>query len=140
MKKTLVQFFGVGIMVCGSLLVSAVSAHAQTFQITPDVQNGSTHQPLNQTIHIANVSPYPATNVMVTFRAPKGAKVDSDCLVDHLPGGLRSYTCSLGTIQPGQEAQIDFSISMNQSGTFDVTVQVNGDHVSGGDWFPITIF
>ena len=140
MKKTLVRFFGGGVMVCGSLLGLAASAHAQTFDIVPVTQNGPAHQSLAQTIHITNLSQNTASNVMVTFRAPKGTKVDSDCQVDHLPGGLRSYSCALGSISPGQEADINFSFSTNQSGTFDITVQVNGDQVSGGGWFTITIF
>jgi hypothetical protein len=127
-------------MVGGALLGLSTSAHAQSFDITADTQSGPARQPLAQVIHVANVGQFPATNVTVTFRPPKGAKVDSDCQVDHFPGGFRSYTCTVGTLAPGQKADVTFSISMNQSGDFDVNVEVNGDLVSAGAMLPITIF
>jgi hypothetical protein len=141
MKKTLVRFFGGAVMVCGTLLGLPASAHAQSFDIEIDATSGPARQPLAQAIHVTNTNQFfPANNVTVTFRPPKGAKVDSDCQVEHFPGGYRSYTCVVGTLLPGQKADVNFSISMTQSGAYDVPVEVVGDLVSGGALLLITIF
>ena len=140
MRRTLVRFFGGAVMVCGTLLGLPAGAEAQSFDITAAILGGPAHQPLAQVIHVKNANPFFAvTNVIVTFRAPKGAKVDSNCQVDHFAGGLRSYTCEIGTLEVGQSADIEFSMSMTKSGDYDITVEVNGYLVSGGADFPITI-
>ena len=93
-----------------------------------------------QVIHVTNGGQLAANGVSVTFRPPKGAKVDTACQVDHFAGGYRSYTCFVGTLTPGQTADITFSISMIKSGNDWISVEANGDLVSGGDVFPIRFF
>ena len=141
MEKTLGRFFAGAVVVWGALLGLPAGAHAQTFGIQTDATSGPARQALAQAIHVTNTNQFfAANNVTVTFRPPKGAKVDSDCQVEHLPGGYRSYTCAVGTLVPGQTADVNFSISINQSGNYDVTVEVVGDLVSAGALLPITIF
>jgi hypothetical protein len=83
----------------------------------------------------------PANGVSVTFTPPKGAKVDTTCQEDHLPGGLRSYTCVVGALGTGQTADVTFSISMTKSGTANVGVDVTYDQGgSAGALVSITIF
>jgi hypothetical protein len=144
MQKTLVQFFGAAVMVWGALLGFATSARAQSvgfvISAAPPL-NGPARQSLPQVIHVTNAGGAEATNVSVTFTPPKGAKVDTACQVDHLAGGLRSYTCSVGNLAPGQTADVPFSISMLKTGDFNFGVDVNCDQpVSAGALFSITIF
>lgn len=142
MAKILVRFFGGAVMVCGTLLGLSTSAQAQSvgFVIGATVVNGPARQSLPQVIHVTNVGGAEATNVTVTFTPPKGARVDTTCQVDHLPGGFRSYTCSVGSLIPGQTADVSFSISMLKSGDFNFGVDVNCDQpVSAGALFSITI-
>jgi hypothetical protein len=146
MEKTLVRFFGGAVMACGTLLGLPTSAHAQTLQVDGSgVHGGSAHQPVAQVIRVTNMdTKNAADNVTVSFRAPKGAKIDSSCQVDHLPGGFRSYTCEVGPLAPGQYVDITFSLSMTQTGTDAITVEANGDvagggPVSGGGEFYFTI-
>jgi hypothetical protein len=141
MKKTLARFFGGAVMVCGALLGLATSAHAQSFHlvITADPISGSARQSLPGTIQVQNTGEFATTNVTVTLRPPKGAKVDAaGCQVDHFPGGLRSYTCALGTLTPGQPAEVTFSISIPASG--EIVVEVSSDQTSAGGLLPVTIF
>ena len=123
MEKALVRFFGGAVMVCGSLLGLSTSAHAQSVQIAIDSTTlaGPAHQDLSQVIHVTNIGGAEATGVTVTFTAPKGAKVDTACQFDRFHG-LRSYTCSLGTLTAGQTADVTFSISMAKSGDVGVAV------------------
>jgi hypothetical protein len=139
MRKTLVRFFGGAVMVCGSWLGLPASAHAQSFDIVADTQDGSVREPLAQVVHVTNVGQLEATNVTVTFRAPKGAKVDCDCQVEHFPGGLRSYTYTVGSLAPGQKADVTFLFSMTRSGDYGVIVQVIGDVASAATLLQITI-
>ena len=128
-------------MVCGALLGLPTSAHAQSFHlvITADPLSGSARQSLPGAIQVRNDGEFATTNVTVTLRPPKGAKVDTDgCQVDHFPGGLRSYTCVLGTLTPGQLADVTFSISMADSG--EIVMEVTSDQTSAGALLPITIF
>ena len=141
MKKTLVRFFGGAVMVWATLLGLSTSAHAQWIDITTDTQDGPTHQPLAQVIHVTNgAGGAAATAVTLTFWPPKGAKVDSACQVDHYPGGLRSYTCLVGTLASGQTADVPFSISMTKSGDVNVVVQVSSDLDFASALFSIHIF
>jgi hypothetical protein len=139
MEKTLVRFFGGVVMVWGALLGLPDSAHAQSVQI--DIEgpavNGWARQALPQVIHLTNVGGADASNVTVTFTAPKGAKVDSTCLFDRVHG-VGSYTCSLGSLTAGGKAEVPFSISMNKSGT--VEVEVTCDQGTFAGWLSITIF
>ena len=140
LKKTLVQFFGGAVMVCGALLALPTSAHAQSFRlvVTADPLSGSARQSLPGSIQVKNDGEFATTNVTVTLRPPKGAKVDAaGCQVDHFPGGLRSYTCVLGTLTAGQPAEVTFSISMPDSG--EIVVEVSSDQASAGAMLPITI-
>jgi hypothetical protein len=140
MKKTLVRFFGGAVMVCGALLGLPASAHAQSFHlvVTADPISGSARQSLPGAIQVKHDGDFATTNVTVTLRPPKGAKVDAaGCQVDHFPGGLRSYTCVLGTLTPGQPAEVSFSISMPDSG--EIVVEVSSDQASAGAMLPITI-
>ena len=115
-------------MVCGALLGSSTSAHAQEIAIDAQIHDGPTHQLLNQLIRVSNgAGGADATGVKVTFWPPKGAKVDTACQVDHFSGGLRSYTCFLGTLTPGQTVDIIFSISMIKGGDDYVVVEVGSD-------------
>ena len=140
MGKTLVRFFGGAVMVFGGWLGLSASAHAQSFDIAADTQDGPVRQPLAQVVHVKNVGQLEDTNVTVTFRAPKGAKIDCDCQVEHFPGGLRSYIYTVGTLAPGQTAEITFSFSMTKSGDYSVIAQVIGDVSSAAALLQITIF
>jgi len=140
MSKTLVRFLGGAVMACGTWLGLPASALAQSFDIAADTQNGPVRDPVAQVVHLTNVGQFDATNVTVTFRAPKGAKIDCDCQVDHFPGGLRSYTYTVGTLTPGQRIDIPFSFSMTKSGDYSVIAQVMGDLVSGAALLSISIF
>jgi len=126
MKKTLVRFFGGAVMVWGVCLGLPASTHAQVVQI--DIEgpavNGPAHQALAQVIHLTNSSGAEASNVTVTFTAPKGAKVDSTCQFDRVHG-VGSYTCYVGTLPAGGKAEVDFSISLNKSGDVGVEVTCN---------------
>ena len=129
MTKILAHCFGVAAIICTSLLGLTGSAHAQSvnFVIYVDTVSGPARQMVGpQVIHVRNDGSE-ATGVTVTFAAPKGAKVDTTCQEDHLPGGVRSYTCALGTLVSGQIADIAFSISMNKSGTAEVGVEATCD-------------
>ena len=141
MEKTLVRFLGGAAMVCGALVGLPASAHAQSvsFDIVGTTSSGPARQMVGpQVIKVTNSGQEEATGVTVTFSPPKGAKVDSACQVDHLPGGYRSYTCSVGSLTPGQSIEITFSISMTASG--DVGVEVTCDQpVSAGALLSITI-
>ena len=140
MEKTLVRFFGGAVMVCGTLLGLPTSALAQSFVITADIQDAPVRQPMTEVIHVSNGGQLAANGVSVTLRPPKGAKVDIPCPVDHFAGGFRSYTCFVGTLSPGQTADITFSISMTKSGNDFISVEANGDLVSGGEVFPIRFY
>ena len=140
MGKTLVRFFGGVAMVCGTWLGLPSGALAQSFDIAADTQNGTVREPVAQVVHLTNVGQFDANNVTVTFRAPKGAKVDCDCQVEHFPGGLRSYTYTVGTLTPGQKADITFLFSMTKSGDYTVIVKVMGDLTSAAALLQITIF
>ena len=140
MGKKLVRFFGGAVMVWGTWLGLTASAHAQSFDIMANTQNGPVRDPAAQVVHVTNVGQFEATNVTVTFRAPKGAKVDCDCQVEHFPGGLRSYTYSVGSLAPGEKADITFWFSMTKSGDYGVIVQVIGDLASAAALLQITIF
>ena len=142
MQKTLVRFFGGTVMVWGALVGLPTSAHAQSpsFDIWAETTPGSVRQAVGpQVIHVHN-SGVPATGVSVTFTPPKGAKVDTTCQEDHLPGGIRSYTCLLGSLGTGQTEEITFSISVTKSGTANVGVDVTSDQGgSSGALVSITI-
>jgi|SRR5678809_1478189 hypothetical protein len=141
MKKTLVRFFGGAVMVVGTLVGLSTSARAQSIGITTDTQDGPTHQPLTQVIHVTNgAGGAAATAVKVTFWPPKGAKVDSACQVDHFPGGLRSYTCEVGTLTPGQTVDVPFSLSMTKSGDVYVVAEVSSDLDFASALFSIHVF
>jgi len=143
MQKTLVRFFGGAVMVCGTWLGLPSSAHAQSpsLDIYADTVPGPARQAVGpQVIHVHN-SGAPANGVSVTFTPPKGAKVDTTCQEDHLPGGLRSYTCVVGALGTGQTADITFAISMTKGGTANVGVDVTYDQGgSAGALVSITIF
>jgi uncharacterized protein DUF11 len=128
MEKTLVRFFGGAAMVCGALLGLPASAHAQSVQfvLSADTSSGSARQTLPQVVHITNYGAE-ATGVTLTFTPPKGAKVDSTCQVDHLPGGVRTYICSVGTVATGQTVDVTFSISMIKAGDASFSVEVTCD-------------
>ena len=130
MTKTLVRFFGSTVMLWGvALLGIPASVHAQgsmTFILSADTNSGSTRDALPQVVHITNTGAE-ATGVTATFTPPKGARVDGACQVDHLPGGLRTYTCSVGTLATGQTADVSFSISMTKSGDASFSVEVTCD-------------
>ena len=123
MGKTLARLVGGAVIICGVLLGLPTSAHAQPVQIAIDAttQDGPARQPLTQVIHVTNFGGTEATGVTVTFTPPKGVKVDTACPFDRLHG-VRSYTCSLGTLAAGHSADITFSISMNKSGDVDLEV------------------
>src|SRR5690349_5520692 len=143
MEKTLVRFIGSAVMVCGTWLGLPSSAHAQavTLFIYADTVPGAAHQTVGpQVIHVVNQGSAEATGVAVTFTPPKGAKVDSACQVDHLPGGIRSYTCLVGALGPGQKADVTFSISMTKSNTADIGVDATCDQGTSGALLSITIF
>jgi hypothetical protein len=90
------------------------------------------------TIEVQNDGGFTVTNVTVTFRPPKGAKVDANgCQVEHFPGGLRSYTCDLGTLATTQSASVTFSISLPDSG--EIVVEVTSDQISAGALLSVTI-
>jgi hypothetical protein len=139
MKKTLVRFFGGAVMVCGAVLGLAASAHAQSVQIAIDdsTQGGPPRQSLLQVIHVTNQGTAEATNVTVTFTAPKGAKVDSACQLDRFHG-VRSYSCFVGTLTGGQTVNVPFSISLNKSD--DVAVEVTCDQGIFVGSLSITVF
>ena len=143
MKKTLVRFLGGAVMVCGTLLGLSTSAHAQSvsFVISANTVSGPARQTVGpQVIQVTNDGNAEATGVTVTFTLPKGAKAETACQEDHLPGGVRSYTCLVGTLTPGQTADVTFSISTTKSGTADVGVDVTCDQfVSAGALLSITI-
>lgn len=135
--KTLVRFFGCAAMVWGLGLVGlAANAQGQVvFFTSADTGSGPARQTYPQVIHVYNAGLTDATGVTVTFTPPKGAKVDSDCLVDHSPGGLRTYTCLLDTIAPGQTADVSFSISMNKPGDASFYADVTCDQgATAGIW------
>jgi hypothetical protein len=140
MGKTLVRFFGGAVMVCGTWLGLPASAHAQSFDVAADTQDGPVRQPLAQVVHVTNTGQLEDINVTVTFRAPKGAKVDCDCQVEHLPGGLRSYIYTVGTLAPGQKVDVTFLFSMTKSGDYGVIAQVIGDVASAAALLHITIW
>jgi len=139
MKKTLVRFFGGAVMVWGAFLGLPTSAHAQAVKISIDstTHAGPPRQSLLQIIHVTNDGTTEATNVTVTFTAPKGAKVDSACQLDRFHG-VRSYSCYVGTLPGGQTADVTFSISMNKSE--DVGVEVTSDQGTFVGSLSITIF
>jgi len=142
MQKSLGQCFGGAVIVCGTLLALASSAHAQSVSLfiyadTVPVQARQMSAP--QLIHIVNQGAAEATGLSVTFRAPKGAKVDTTCQEDHLPGGVRSYTCLVGSLGAGQNTDVTFSISMNKSGTADIRVDATCDQESSGALLSIPI-
>lgn len=126
-------------IVCGTFLGLPASAHAQTVQIAIDdtTQGGPPRQSLLQVIHVTNQGTGDATNLSVTFTAPKGAKVDSTCQLDRFHG-VRSYTCFVGTIAGGQTVDVPFSISLNKSE--DVGVEVDCDQGIFVGSLSITIF
>jgi hypothetical protein len=125
MKKTLVRFLG-GVGMVGGAWLGSGSACAQSINITASTIPGPTRQTLPQVIHVRNQGA-DATGVTVTFTPDKGAKVDSTCQVDHLPGGIRSYTCLIGTLLAGDTIDIPFSISMTKSGNVDISVEATCD-------------
>ena len=129
-------------MVWGICLLG-LPANAQgqvIFQTSADTSSGPARQTLPQVIHIYNAGFTDATGVTVTFTPPKGAKVDSNCLVNHLPGGVRSYTCLVGTIVSKQTVDISFSISMTKPGDASFTADVTCDElVTATDWLVITV-
>jgi hypothetical protein len=129
MKKTLVRFFGGVAIVCGTLLGLPASAHAQ-IAIDATTQDGPAHQSLYQVIHITNQGTAEANGVIVTFTAPKGAKVDTACVFDRVHG-VGTYTCLVGTLPGGQTADVPFSISMSKSGEVDVEVTCDQGAFSG---------
>jgi len=139
MKKTLVRFFGGAVMVCGTFLGLPASAYAQAVQIAIDgtTHGGPPRQSLLQVIHVTNQGTAEATNVTVTFTAPKGSKVDSSCQLDRFHG-VRSYSCFVGTLSGGQTVDVTFSISMNKSD--DVGVEVTADQGTFVGLLSITIF
>ena len=139
MKKTLVRFFGGAVMVCGAVLGLPASSHAQSVQIAIDgtTHGGPPRQSLVQVIHVTNQGTAEATNVTVTFTAPKGAKVDSACQLDRFHG-VRSYSCFVGALPGGQSVDVPFSISMNKSD--DVGVEVTCDQGTFVGSLSITIF
>ena len=104
--------------------------HAQgavAFQLSADTGNGPSRQTLPQVIHIMNYGTADATGVTLTFTPPKGAKVDSTCQVDHMPGGLRSYTCLVGPIASGQTVDVSFILSMTKPADLSIAVDVTCD-------------
>jgi hypothetical protein len=128
MTKTLGRFFGGVVMVWGIWLLG-LPANAQTqgsvtLYVSADTGSGVVHQSLPQVIHVYNAGTAEATGVTVTFNPPKGVSVDSTCQVDHLPGGLRSYTCLVGTIPGGQMADVSFSVSRIKAGDASFTADV----------------
>jgi hypothetical protein len=127
MIKTLARFLAGATMVCGvGLFGITASAQAQvSFILSADTNSGPAGT-YPQTIHVYNAGTN-ATGVTVTFTPPKGVKVDSACLVDHLPGGLRSYTCLVGSITGGQTVDIAIVISMNKPGDASFYVDVACD-------------
>jgi len=143
MKKTLVRFFGGAAINCGTLLGLPNSAHAQSvnFVISANTVSGPARESVGpQVIRVTNDGSAEATGVTVTFTLPKGAKADAACQEDHLSGGVRSYTCLVGTLTTGQTAEVTFSLSMTKSGTADVGVDVTCDQfVSAGALLSITI-
>ncbi len=131
-------------VVCGALLGLSTDAHAQAVSlvITADTVPGSARQMVGpQVVHVVNRGQSEATGVTVTLTPPKGAKLDAPgCQENHLPGGIRSYACLVGTITSGQEIDITFSISTNKSGTADVGVDAACDQGSFGALLSIAIF
>src|SRR5258705_13963257 len=93
MTKTLARFFG-GAVMLGGLGLLTIPASAQTsggavtFFLSADTGGGPARQSYPEVIHVYNAGSTDATGVTVTFTPPKGMKVDSSCLVDHLPGGV----------------------------------------------------
>jgi len=96
-----------------------------------DTGSGPAHSTYPQVIHVFNNGSANATGVTVTFTPPKGVKIDSNCLVDHMAGGVRSYTCSLGTIAPQQTVDVSFILSMTKAGDASFTADVTCDEGSG---------
>jgi Domain of unknown function DUF11 len=127
--KTLGRIFVGTVMVWGIWLLGVpASAQGQViFQTSADTNGGPPHQTYYQTIYIQNIGFEEATGVTVTFTPPKGLKVDSTCQVDHLPGGLRSYTCLVGNIAVGDTANVSFSISQTKAGDDSFTAEVTCD-------------
>jgi hypothetical protein len=144
MIKTLVRFFGGAVMVWGvgllGLTATAAAQGSVTFYVSADTGSGSTHQTYPQVIHVYNAGPSDATGVTVTFTPPKGVKVAGSCLVDHLSGGLRTYTCSLGTITSLQTVDVVFTVSMTKPGDASFTADVTcNEGATAIIWLPITI-
>ena len=113
-------------MVCGiGLFGITVSAQGQeSLTLSSRISYGPPGS-YPEVIHIYNGTD--VTGVKVTFTPPKGVKVLNDCLVDHLPGGLRSYTCSVGSIPALQGADFVIVISMNKPGDASFYVNVACD-------------
>jgi hypothetical protein len=144
MTKTLVRFFGGAALVWGTCLLGLpASAQAQgsvKFVLSADTNAGPARQTYPEVIHVTNEGTEDATGVTVTFTPPKGVKVDSDCQIDHLPGGIRSYTCLVGTIGYGQTVDVSFSISMTKPGDASFTADVTCDQlVTDSTWLWLTI-
>ena len=129
MKKTLVRFLVSSAMLWGLFTLPA-PAHAQgavTLQLSSVTGSGPARQTFPETIELANVGTAEATNVTLTFTPPKGAKVDSTCQVDHLPGGQRSYICSIGTLAAGDRVDVSFLFSLSKPADAAITVDVTCD-------------
>ena len=144
MRKALGRFFAGAVMVWGIWLLGLpASARAQgavTLYTSADTGSGVTRQSLPQVIHVFNFGTAEATGVTVTFSPPKGVTVDSTCQVDHLPGGLRSYTCLVGTIAAGGSVDVSISVSMNKPGDASFTADATCDQGSSFSVpLPITI-
>jgi hypothetical protein len=111
MKKTLVRFFGVATLVCGSSLLALPAYADSSLTVDPiPALTGTVRSSLTLTIHVSGE----ATGVTVSFSLPKGMKVDGNCLVSHEAGGIRSYTCLAGDITPEQPADVTLSLSSNK--------------------------
>ncbi len=130
-------------MICGAVMALSTEAHGQGvfLNIIPTTVDGLARQMVGpQVVRITNQGGSDATNLTVTLNPPKGAKLDAaGCQENHLPGGLRSYTCLVGSLAPWQEVDITFSISMNKSATADVGIDAACDQGDFGALLTILI-
>ena len=134
MKKTLGRFFVSSGLLWGVFLLGLPGqAHAQGgayLLLSSDTGNGPARQTYPEVIHVNNIGSVEATGVTLTFTAPKGAKVDSSCQVDHSAGGVRTYTCSLGAIPGNSSVDVTFLFSMNKAADAVIPVDVTCDQGS----------
>jgi len=113
---------GIGLL---GLPADAWAQDSVVLYASADTGSGPAHQTYPEVIHVFNSSTTTvATGVTVTFTPPKGVKIDGSCVVDHMAGGIRSYTCSLGDIAPQGTADVQFILSMTKPGDASFTADV----------------